>query len=123
MQRVEDLGLVQRILRDVAFAQRRHPQVDERLGKVRTAQAADTLGRHDSSIRPRANMGKELRTCFPDTRDVARGTRPQAHRDTRVTDTADGRLGHPFPDPAAVSRRRETPLLRRPDIPMAERAR
>ena len=59
MQRVEDLGLVERIRRDVAFAQRRHSQVDERLGEARTAQAADTLGRHDSSIRPRTNMGEE----------------------------------------------------------------
>jgi hypothetical protein len=68
-------------------------------------------------------MGKELRTRFPDTRGA--GTRDEAPGPpgARVTNNADARPGHPFPDPEAVSQRQETPLLRRPDIPMAERVR
>jgi len=42
--------LVELIGRDVALAQWRHPQVDERLSEARTAQTAVTLRRHGSSI-------------------------------------------------------------------------
>ena len=40
VQRVKDLGRVGLIGRDITLAERGHPQVDERFGKIRTAQAA-----------------------------------------------------------------------------------
>ena len=40
VQRIEDLGLVEPLLGDVALAERRHPEVDERAGKLCAAQAA-----------------------------------------------------------------------------------
>ena len=33
VQRIEDLGLVEPLGRDIALAQRRHPEIDERMRK------------------------------------------------------------------------------------------
>jgi hypothetical protein len=49
VQRIEDLGLVEGIRRDVALAQRRHPKVDESLSERSAAKATNTLG-HNTSI-------------------------------------------------------------------------
>ena len=40
VQRIEDLGLVEPFGGNIALAQRRHPEVDERARKRRAAQAA-----------------------------------------------------------------------------------
>ena len=64
VQRIEDLGVVEPLRRKIAFAQRRHPEIDEGASKRRAAQAALMRRWHELMLpqahRPdkgRANIG------------------------------------------------------------------